>query len=175
MIKLIKPYISFEEVQNEFKEVFDSGWFTKGKFVEEFREEIKNYTGAKYCYLATSATTALTMALKALDIKQGDEVIVSDFSFPATANVVEDLGAIPIFCDVDMDTFNMLPQQLESKITSKTKAVIFVDALGNPSGIHEIKKICEKYIKGKTNKELSEEFNIHRTTILRILKRNNYI
>ncbi|MGJ0361828.1 DegT/DnrJ/EryC1/StrS family aminotransferase [Aliarcobacter cryaerophilus] len=145
MIKLIKPYISFEEVQNEFKEVFDSGWFTKGKFVEEFREEIKNYTGAKYCYLATSATTALTMALKAFDIKQGDEVIVSDFSFPATANVVEDLGAIPIFCDVDLDTFNMLPEQLESKITSKTKAVIFVDALGNPSGIHEIKKICGKY------------------------------
>lgn len=145
MIKLIKPYISFEEVQNEFKEVFDSGWFTKGKFVEEFREEIKNYTGAKYCYLATSATTALTMALKALDIKAGDEVIVSDFSFPATANVVEDLGAIPIFADVDMDTFNMLPQQLESKITSKTKAVIFVDALGSPTGIHEIKKICEKH------------------------------
>lgn len=145
MIKLIKPYISFEEVQNEFKEVFDSGWFTKGKFVEEFREEIKNYTGSKYCYLATSATTALTMALKALDIKAGDEVIVSDFSFPATANVVEDLGAIPIFADVDMDTFNMLPEQLESKITSKTKAVIFVDALGSPTGIHEIKKICEKY------------------------------
>jgi len=145
MIKLIKPYISFEEVQDEFKDVFESGWFTKGKFVEEFREEIKNYTGAKHCYLATSATTALTMALKALDIKAGDEVIVSDFSFPATANVVEDLGAIPIFADVDMDTFNMLPQQLESKITSKTKAVIFVDALGNPTRIHEIKKICEKH------------------------------
>ena len=145
MIKLIKPYISFEEVQNEFKEVFDSGWFTKGKFVEEFREEIKNYTGANYCYLATSATTALTMALKALDIKAGDEVIVSDFSFPATANVVEDLGAIPIFADVDLDTFNMLPEQLETKITSKTKAVIFVDALGSPTGIREIKKICEKH------------------------------
>lgn len=145
MIKLIKPYISFEEVQDEFKNVFDSGWFTKGKFVEEFREEIKNYTGAKYCYLTTSATTALTMALKALNIKADDEVILSDFSFPATANVVEDLGAIPIFADVDLNTFNMLPQQLEAKITPKTKAVIFVDALGNPSGIHEIKKVCEKY------------------------------
>lgn len=145
MIKLIKPYISFEEVQNEFKDVFDSGWFTKGKFVEEFREEIKSYTSAKHCYLTTSATTALTMALKALDIKINDEVIVSDFSFPATANVVEDLGAIPIFADVDLDTFNMLPQQLENKITSKTKAVIFVDALGSPTGIHEIKKICKKH------------------------------
>lgn len=145
MIKLIKPYISFEEVQQEFKEIFDSGWFTKGKYVEEFRQEIKTYTGANYCYLATSATTALTMALKALDVKAGDEVIVSDFSFPATANVVEDLGAIPIFADVSLETFNMLPDELENKITDKTKAVIFVDALGNPSGIHEIKQICQKH------------------------------
>jgi len=145
MIKLIKPYISFDEVKNEFEDIFDSGWFTKGKYVEEFRNEIKSYTGAKYAYLTTSATTALTMALKVLDIKAGDEVMVSDFSFPATANVVEELGAIPIFVDVNVDTFNMLTEQLESKITSKTKAVIFVDALGNPSGIHDVKEICKKY------------------------------
>lgn len=145
MIKLIKPYITFKEVENEFREIFESGWFTKGKFVEEFREEIKSYTGAKYAYLTTSATTALTMALKALDIKAGDEVIVSDFSFPATANVVEDLGAIPVFADVSLETFNMLSEELEKRITPKTKAVIFVDALGNPSGIHKIKEICQKH------------------------------
>jgi len=145
MIKLIKPYISFDEVQEDFKDIFESGWFTKGKFVDQFRNEIKNYTDASYAYLTTSATTALTMALKALDIKASDEVIVSDFSFPATANVVEDLGAIPVFADVCLDTFNMTPEQLEAKITSKTKAVIFVDALGNPSGIHDIKEICKKH------------------------------
>lgn len=145
MIKLIKPYISFDEVKSEFEEIFESGWFTKGKFVEQFRNEIKSYTGAKYAYLTTSATTALTMALKVLDIKAGDEVIISDFSFPATANVVEDIGAIPIFADVSLETYNMLPKQLENKITSKTKAVIFVDALGNPSGIHKIKEICKKH------------------------------
>ncbi|WP_263833674.1 DegT/DnrJ/EryC1/StrS family aminotransferase [Sulfurospirillum oryzae] len=145
MIKLIKPYISYDEVQDNFREIFESGWFTKGKFVEQFREEIKKYTGAKHVYLATSATTALTMALKAVNIKNGDEVIVSDFSFPATANVVEDLGAIPIFADVSLETFNMLSKELESKITPRTKAVIFVDALGNPSGIHKIKEICKKH------------------------------
>lgn len=145
MIKLIKPYITFEEVQEDFREIFESGWFTKGKFVEAFREELKNYIGCNYVYLTTSATTALTMALKALRIREGDEVIVSDFSFPATANVVEDLGAIPVFADVSLETFNMLPEQLETRITSKTKAVIFVDAFGNPSGIHEIKEICQKY------------------------------
>jgi len=145
MIKLIKPYISFDEVENEFKDIFESGWFTKGKFVEQFREEIKNYTGAKYAYLTTSATTALTMALKVLDIKEGDEVIVSDFSFPATSNVVEDLGAVTVFADVSLETYNMLPQELESKITDKTKAVIFVDALGSPAGINEIVEICKKH------------------------------
>lgn len=145
MIKLIKPYISFDEVKNEFEDIFESGWFTKGKYVEQFRDEITSYTGAKYAYLTTSATTALTMALKVLQIKEDDEVIVSDFSFPATANVVEDIGATPIFADVSLETFNMLPDDLENKITKKTKAVIFVDALGNPSGIHEIKKICSKY------------------------------
>ncbi len=145
MIKLIKPYINFDEVKNEFEDIFESGWFTKGKYVEEFREEIKKYTNSKYAYLTTSATTALTMALKILNIKENDEVIISDFSFPATANVVEDIGAIPIFADVSLKTFNMLSNELESKITDKTKAVIFVDALGNPSGITEIKKICKKY------------------------------
>jgi dTDP-4-amino-4,6-dideoxygalactose transaminase len=145
MIKLIKPYINFDEVKDEFQDIFESGWFTKGKYVEEFRNEIRNYTGAKYAYLTTSATTALTMALKVFDIKANDEVIISDFSFPATANVVEDIGAIPIFADVSLETYNMTAQELESKITDKTKAVIFVDALGNPSGIHNIKEICKKY------------------------------
>jgi dTDP-4-amino-4,6-dideoxygalactose transaminase len=145
MIKLIKPYINFNEVKDEFQDIFESGWFTKGKYVEEFRNEIKSYTGAKHAYLTTSATTALTMALKVLDIKANDEVIISDFSFPATANVVEEIGAIPIFTDVSLETYNMTAQELEYKITDKTKAVIFVDALGNPSGINKIKEICEKY------------------------------
>lgn len=145
MIKLIKPYIAFSEVEADFKDIFESGWFTKGKFVDQFREDLKTYTGAKHAFLATSATTALTICLKVLDIKEGDEVIVSDFSFPATANVVEDVGAKTVFADVNLKTFNMLPEDLERKITKNTKAVIFVDALGNPSGIHAIKAVCEKY------------------------------
>ncbi len=142
MIKLIKPYIRYEEVEQQFKDIFESGWFTKGPNVELFKKELVLYTGAKHVHLATSATTALSACLKLLDIKPGDEVIVSDFSFPATANVVEDLYATPIFADVDPETFNMRPEELERKITRKTKAVIFVDALGNPSGLTEIYKLC---------------------------------
>ncbi len=144
MIKLIKPYISFEDVAAEFREVFESGCFTRGKYVSAFAEKLCSYTGAKYAFLTTSATTALWMCMRLLGIGKGDEVIVSDFSFPATANIVEDVGARPVFADVGMDTFNMLPEELERKITPQTKAVIFVDALGNPSGIHAIKEICRR-------------------------------
>ncbi len=142
MIKLIKPYITYKEIENEFKDIFESGWFTKGKNVEKFRNSIKKYTGANEVFLTTSATTALWTCLKIIGIKEGDEILVSDFSFPATVNVVEDLGAKPVFVDVSLETFNMLPEQLISKITKKTRAVIFVDALGNPSGIDKIKEIC---------------------------------
>lgn len=145
MIKLIKPYISFEEVESEFRNIFETGWFTRGKYVTAFAEQIKEYTDARYAFLATSATTSLWMCLRLLDIGPGDEVIVSDFSFPATANVVEDVGAKPVFADVSLETFNMLPEELENKITERTRAVIFVDALGNPSGIHAIKEICQKH------------------------------
>lgn len=142
MIKLIKPYISFEEIEQEFRQVFDSGWFTRGEFVASFAEQICRYTSARHAFLTTSATTALWTCLRLLKTGPGDEVVISDFSFPATANVVEDVGARPIFADVDSDTFNMLPEELERKLTPRTKAVIFVDALGNPSGIHRIKEIC---------------------------------
>lgn len=145
MIRLIKPYITFNDVFEEYKDIFESGWFTKGKYVEKFKREIEKYIGCRYAFLTTSATTALSLSLKVLNIQPGDEVVVSDFSFPATANVVEDIGAVPIFADVSTETFNMLPHHLESGITEKTKAVIFVDAFGNPSGIHEIKNICSKY------------------------------
>lgn len=144
-IRLMKPYITFEEVESEFRGVFDSGIFTRGQHVEAFRRQIAEYAGAKHAFLMTSATTALWTSLKLLGVGAGDEVIVSDFSFPASANVVEDLGAIPVFADVDLDTFNMLPSELEKKITPRTKAVIFVDALGNPTGVTEIKAICEKH------------------------------
>ena len=142
MIRLIKPYISYEDVEQDFKKVFESGIFTRGENVDRFVQEIQRYTQARFAFLTTSATTALGLCLKILSILPGDEVIVSDFSFPATANVVEDLGARPVFADVDLNTYNMRPEELEKKITTKTKAVIFVDALGNPSGITKIKEIC---------------------------------
>lgn len=145
MIKLIQPYIHFDEVKEDFKEIFDSGWLTKGKYIQQFMQNLKDYMNVRYAYATTSATTALSICLKALNLQSQDEVIVSDFSFPATSNVLEDLGVKPIFADVCLSTFNMLPEELEKKISKKTKAVIFVHALGNPSGISKIQEICRHY------------------------------
>ena len=106
-IRLIKPYVSYDEVDAGFREIFEDGIFTRGVHVNAFRDEIASYTGAKHVFLTTSATTALWTRMKMLGIGPGDEVIVSDFSWPATANVVEDLGARPVFSDVSLETFNM--------------------------------------------------------------------
>ena len=145
-IKLIKPYISFDEVAEDIKEIFNSGQLTKGQHVDKFVAGLKDYSKAEHAFLTTSATTALTMSLKAIGIKEGDRVAVSDFSWPATCNVVEDLGATPVFIDVDRNTYNMCPKDLESKLEdhegNKVAGVIVVDALGNPSGIMQLKKIC---------------------------------
>lgn len=143
MIKLIKPYITFEEVEKEFREIFDSGILTRGKYSVEFPQKVCEYTGAKHSFNATSATTALAACLEILDIGNGDEVVVSDFSFPATVNVVEACRATPVFADVSLETYNMLPEELERKITAQTKAVIFVCALGNPSGLDKVSEICK--------------------------------
>ncbi len=142
MIRLIRPYISFDEVEGDLRRMFDSGIFTRGGNVDAFRADIAAYTGAPHAFLATSATTALWLCLKRLGIGLGDEVVVSDFSFPATANVVEDLGARPVFADVSRETYNMLPEALEAAITPRTRAVILVDALGNPTGMGRIAEIC---------------------------------
>lgn len=145
-IKLIKPYINFDEVAEDVKEIFESGQFTKGQHVDKFVAGLKDYTKAEHAFLTTSATTALTMSLKAIGIKEGDRVAVSDFSWPATCNVVEDLGATPVFIDVDRNTYNMCPKDFESKLEdhegNKVTGVIVVDALGNPSGILQLKEIC---------------------------------
>ena len=145
MIRLAKPYIAYEEVEEDLRDIFESGIFTKGKYSMLLPKKIAEYTGSKHAFLTTSATTALSLSLKILDIGPGDEVIVSDFSFPASANVVEDVGVRTVLADVSLKTYNMQPEELTRKITPQTKAVIFVDALGNPSGLEDIADICAQH------------------------------
>ena len=145
MIRLIRPSIVYEEVEADLRAMFEAGIFTRGTNVEALRRELVEYSGAAHAYLVTSATTALWLCLRLLEIGPSDEVVVADFSFPATANVVVDVGARPVFADVSPEHYNMTPEALERAITPNTKAVIFVDALGNPTGLHAIREICRAH------------------------------
>ena len=142
MIRLIRPSIAFEEVEEDLRGMFESGVFTRGEHVEALRRELASYTGAGHAYLATSATTALWACLRFLEIGPGDEVVVADFSFPASANVVVDVGARPVFADVSPDHYNITPETLERALSPQTKAVMFIDALGNPTGLHAVRDLC---------------------------------
>ena len=142
-IKLIEPYLSFNEVSDEIQDIFNSGRFTQGKNVEKFIKSLEIYTGASFVGLTTSATTALSLSLRVLGVKPGDVVGVADYSWPASSNVIEEIGAVPEFIDVDPLTFNMSIFDLEKKINDLS-AVIFVDTFGNPSGLEDIKKLCSE-------------------------------
>lgn len=144
MIRLMKPDLKFEELEG-LKEVVDSGFLTNGVKVAEFEHKIAEYVGTKYAIATTSATTALHLSLVILDIGQGDEVLVADFTFPATANVVVQQGAKPVLMDINLDSYTIDPNKLEEKITSKTKAIMPVHAFGQSVDMDPIMAIAQKH------------------------------
>jgi dTDP-4-amino-4,6-dideoxygalactose transaminase len=141
MIKIIEPYFSFDDIEADFKKIFSSGVFTKGKYNIELRKQLCQFTNNQNSYLTTSATTALYMSLMALNLPRGSLVGVSDFTWPASAYVIVQAGLKPIMVDVDVDTFNVSIDTL-SEVEEDIKALIFVDALGNTSNIDEIYSYC---------------------------------
>ena len=128
-IQISSPVIGQEECRS-VQETLLSGWITQGPKVRLFEQEFISLHQTSYAFASTSCTTALHLILKALDIKQGDEVIVPAFTWVSTANVVEHCQATPVFVDIDKSTFNLDPTQLNEKITSKTKAIIAVHLFG---------------------------------------------
>ena len=120
-------------LESEIQSVMEplrSGWLVQGPKVREFEEKWSGFTGAKHSIAVTSCTTGLHLSLCALGLRPGDEVIVPAFTWVATANVVEHLGAKVVFCDINLNTFNIDVQQLDSFVTSKTKAIIPVHLFG---------------------------------------------
>ena len=118
------------ELDKALIKVAESQYFILGPEVEKLEESIAAYLGAKKAVGVSSGTDALLIALMALDIHQGDEVIVPDYSFFATAGVVSRLNAVPVFVDIAPVTFNIDVKKIEQKITSKTKAIIPVHLYG---------------------------------------------
>ncbi len=125
--------------------VCDSQAFALGPAVREFEEKIAPYCGCKYAVGVSSGTDALLVALMALDIKPGDEVITTPFTFFATAGSVARLGAKPVFVDVEEDSFNINPSGIEEKITEKTRAIIPVHLFGQAANMEKILAVASRY------------------------------
>ena len=121
-----------------------SGWLVQGPKVREFEEKWSAFTGAKHSIAVTSATTALQLSLAALGIGPGDEVIVPAFTWIATANVVEHLGATVVFCDIELDTFNLDAKQLAEKITPRTRAIMPVHLFGMPADMEAVSRLASQ-------------------------------
>lgn len=144
MIKLSLPNIGNEELE-EVKKVFDSKFLVQGNKVKEFENMIEEYLNVKHAIAVSSGTAALHLAVLALDIKAGDEVIVPDFTFPATANVVENVGATTKLVDIKLDSLCIDTDKIEALITDKTKAIIPVHEFGQSCDMHKIMELAKKY------------------------------
>ncbi|MFH2036259.1 MAG: DegT/DnrJ/EryC1/StrS family aminotransferase [Candidatus Zixiibacteriota bacterium] len=134
--------------QSDFDHIIkplQSGWVVQGQYVAEFEQEFSRFTDAKFSTAVSSCSTGLHLALAALGIGFGDEVIVPAFTWVATANAAEHLGAKAVFCDIELSSYNIDPKKIESKITDKTRAIIAVHLFGLPAPMDEIKNLCDKY------------------------------
>jgi dTDP-4-amino-4,6-dideoxygalactose transaminase len=143
-MRLHLPSIDDEELE-EIREVLASGYLTQGAKTQELEQAVAQLTGRKHAFAMSSCTTALHLSLVALGIGPGDEVLVADFTFPATANVVVQQGAKPVLVDIDLDTFTMDPDDLREKITCRSKAIIPVHAFGCSADMDPIVQIAKEH------------------------------
>ncbi len=144
MILLSKPLLTEKEI-NAVAKVLRSGNLAQGKLVEKFEQDFADYIGTKYAVATNSGTAALHTAMAALDLRRGDEVVTTPFSFVASANAILYCGGKPIFVDINPDDYNLNPKLIEKKITKNTKAVLVVHLYGQPANMGAISKICKKH------------------------------
>lgn len=143
-INLQAQYLKYkEEIDSEIASVLSSSSFIGGAKLNEFETNLAQYTHVQHAIGCSSGTSALYLALRALDIKQGDEVIVPSFTFIATAEMVALLGAKPVFVDINLDNFNIDFELLKNAISPKTKAIIAVSMFGQMSNLQELNTFCE--------------------------------
>jgi dTDP-4-amino-4,6-dideoxygalactose transaminase len=134
-----------DEIDSAIQRVIQSGQFILGPEVKAFEEEMAAFCGTKYAVGVASGTDALHMALLACEIKSGDEVITTPFTFIATAEAIAKCGAKPVFADIDPKTYNIDPLQIEAKINKQTRAILPVHLYGQPAAMDSILGIARKH------------------------------
>jgi perosamine synthetase len=142
-IPIARPFFdqgSFEAVTRPLR----SGWVAQGPEVERFEQRFATTVGARYAVACSSGTAALHLALTALRIGPGDEVVLPSFTWVATANAVEQCGATPVFCDVDLATFNVTPERMAEQISPATRALIPVHLFGLAAPLAQIASIADE-------------------------------
>jgi dTDP-4-amino-4,6-dideoxygalactose transaminase len=144
LVSMAKPVIGKEEI-SEVEEVLRSGYLSEGETVRKFESEFAAFIGTEHAVAVNSGTAALHIALLAHGIGPGDEVITTPFTFIATANAVLLTGARPVFADIQPDTFNIDPDEVLKKITSKTRAILPVHLYGQPCDMSALMKIAHGY------------------------------
>lgn len=143
-IPVAKPWTDEREVE-AVSRVIRSGWVTQGPEVAAFEKEFAEFVGASYACAVSSCTTALHLALLAVGVGPGDEVITVSHSFIATANSIRYCGAIPVFVDVDPSTYNMDPSLIESVVSNRTRAIVCVHQMGMPCDLEAILKVARRH------------------------------
>src|SRR3954464_857915 len=133
------------EIDARIRRVLEHGQYILGPEVRELEEKLAAYTGSKHCVTVASGTEALLIALMALDIKPGDEVITTPFTFVATGEMIVLLGAKPVFVDVEEDTANLDASRISAAVTAKTRAIMPVSLYGQPADMDEINAIAAKH------------------------------
>lgn len=143
-IPLMQPYIT-EKTKQRVCDVLDSGYLTDGPVTRELEKTVADFIGVPHCMAVTSCTTGLEIALRCLGIGPGDEVVVPNYTYPATATAVLMVGATPVIVDVDPDTMNIDYDAAEAAVTERTRAVIPVSLFGNPLDHRRLNSMKEKH------------------------------